>query len=136
MNRSVTNRPVVFFDGVCGLCDGFVRFVLKRDRKKQFLFSPLQGETAAKTLAGYPKDLGGRSIVYVDGAGVHTASEAVIKIVSRMGGVWRAARILMLVPAFLRNAAYGYISANRYEWFGRFDSPVLPPGGFSDRFLP
>lgn len=133
VNRSVSDRPIVFFDGICGLCDRFVRFVLKRDREEKFLFSPLQGETAGR-FAGVPP--GGGAIVLAEGGGVFCGSDAVIRTVAGLGGVWRLAGVLIYIPRRVRDFFYARVAARRYEWFGRFDSPVLPPGGFSGRFLP
>lgn len=129
------NRPIVFFDGVCGLCDGFVRFVLKRDREKKFLFSPLQGKTAER-FARVPAGPRGGVIVLVEGQKVFFGPDAVIKTVAGLGGPWRLAGVLSYIPRRARDFIYGQVAARRYVWFGRFDSPVLPPGGFSDRFLP
>ncbi|WP_462136990.1 thiol-disulfide oxidoreductase DCC family protein [Candidatus Mycalebacterium sp.] len=128
-------NPVIFFDGVCGLCNRFVRFVLKRDTRKIFFFSTLQGQTAAKTFSA-PPDFHEWSIVYMDEEGVHRFSGAVIKILTRMGGGWRFVRAFEYVPAFIRDFIYGYVARRRYAWFGKFDSCVLPSAENSDRFLP
>ena len=129
------NHPIVFFDGVCGLCDEFVRFVLKRDREKKFLFSPLQGKTAG-SFAQIPSDPCVRAIVLAEGRAVFFGSDAVIKTVAGLGGPWRLAGVLIHIPRRVRDFIYRRVAARRYAWFGRFDSPVLPPAGFSDRFLP
>ncbi len=135
MNRPGFEKPVIFFDGVCGLCNGFVDFVLKKDLKKSFFFAPLQGDTAAAHFIA--RNFRDWSIAYVDTGGtVRRRSDAVIKILEETGGAWRFAVVLRVIPAFIRDYVYSRIAAKRYVWFGRFDSCRLPPEEFSDRFLP
>ena len=130
------SKPVVFFDGVCGLCNGFVDFILERDRERRFLFSPVQGETAAKVLPPLSDDFRKWSIFYSGKEGVCRDSAAVIKILAGLGGVWSLFGILRYVPEFIRGSIYRHIASNRYRWFGNLDSCRLPPAQHSDRFLP
>lgn len=129
-------KPVIFFDGVCGLCNRFVDFVLERDDKNRFLFSPLQGKTAAKFLREPDGCFLGRAIVYADGENVHRASGAVIKILSEIGLPWSVAGVLIYVPRFIRDRVYCYVAANRYGWFGKADACRPPAPQYRNRFLP
>ncbi len=129
-------KPVIFFDGVCGLCNGFVDFIIKRDRKDGFLFSPLQGETAAKFLPALSDSFQQWDIVYADEDGFHRASDATIKIVSKLGGIWAATGIFIFVPKFIRDALYRHVAANRYKWFGRWDFCRIPSEDEKSKFLP
>lgn len=129
-------KPVIFFDGVCGLCNGFVDFVLKKDREKKFFFSPLQGETAAEILPKNSENFREWDIVYADEEGIHRASDATLKIFDRMGGLWSAAGVLIYIPKSARDFIYRYVAANRYKWFGKADICRVPAENETDRFLP
>ncbi len=129
-------HPVIFFDGVCGLCNRFVDFVLRRDPTGLFQFSPLQGETAAEWLAqGDVADL--KTVVLVDGNRAFRKSAAVIRVLRRLGGFWGVAgAILWLVPRPLRDLGYSWIASNRYAIFGKKETCRLPTAEERSRFLP
>jgi predicted DCC family thiol-disulfide oxidoreductase YuxK len=128
-------HPILFFDGVCGLCDATVHWLLDRDRRGVLRFAPLQGETAAAVLPpGDSHDL--RSVVLVDEAGVHRRSAAAIRTLRHLGGKYRtAAGVLWLVPRPVREAGYKLISKMRYRLFGKKDLCRLPRPGENERFL-
>ena len=133
-------RPIVFFDGVCGLCNRSVDFLLSLDRNQKLLFAPLQGETARKYLRPEqaevrPADL--RSIVYwEDGRGVR-CSTAIVRSLLQIGGIWRlAGYALWIIPRPLRDWGYTVIASNRYRWFGKSESCRMPAPGERERFLP
>ena len=153
--------PVIFFDGVCALCNGFVDFVLARDCRAMFRFATLQGETASGVLReGGPgkspwASAGGadsgsgtgpvgsgdsgewmRSMVLRDKDGLHRRSEAALRILVGLGGPWRLLGLLRLVPRPLRDAAYDLIARNRYRWFGKHDTCRMPTPEERERFLP
>ena len=135
-------RDLVLFDGVCGLCDRTVRFLLRRDRHGHLLFAPLQGETAATALARHGISEEVRSLVFLTGWGspeeaAHVRSAGALRALAALGGFWRfLAAFLRLVPRTLRDAAYDFIARRRYRWFGRFDRCRLPPANERERFLP
>ena len=121
-------HPVIFFDGLCGFCDGSVQFVLKRDRARHFRYSPLQSDFAGRVLGPHgiqPDDL--HSIVVLDGADVARESAAVVKILSRLGMPWRVlGAIFAIVPRPLRDAAYRLVARNRYRLAGRKSACRIP----------
>lgn len=125
---------IVFFDGVCGLCNAFVDFVMARDRGGIFRFATLQGDTAAEKLGQDRGDL--RTVVLVEGPIHYHKSDAALRIIADLGGVWTAARLLLLLPRFLRDWGYDFVAANRYRWFGKKDSCRIPTPGERARFLP
>jgi predicted DCC family thiol-disulfide oxidoreductase YuxK len=128
-------HPIVFFDGVCGLCNASVDRLLKWDHRGVLRFAPLQGLTAAQLLpAERINDLD--SFVLLDDRGMHLRSDAALRAVAHLGGGWRLANALRVVPAFLRDAVYGRIARNRYRWFGRRDACRLPLPNEQERFLP
>lgn len=133
---------VVFYDGVCGLCNRLNRFLLARDRRGALRFAPLQGRLAAETLARYGIRADDLDTVHVI-SGRNTAnarllrrSRAVLHAVEQLGGIWRvAARIGALVPAGIADVLYELVARNRYRIFGRYEACALPPPEWRSRFL-
>lgn len=147
--ESEARNPIIFFDGVCGLCNGFVDFTLARDRRGVFRFAALQGETFAarirETVSGDEIAVGNEdsgdeerfaSIVLSDGIGTHLKSEAVLRVLEILGGKWALARPLRLVPRVFRDWVYDFVAKNRYRWFGKLETCRLPSPEERDRFLP
>lgn len=132
----VASHPVIFFDGVCGLCNRFVDFVLPRDPGGVFRFAPLQGETARAQLGA--EEAGSlESVVLLDEAGTHRQSTAVIRVLRRLGGAWAlTAWLIWVVPLPIRNLGYKLIARNRYRLFGKKDACRMPMPEERSRFLP
>jgi predicted DCC family thiol-disulfide oxidoreductase YuxK len=128
--------PVVFFDGECGLCNRFVRWLLDRDRRGVLRFAPLRGELAAQKLAALPGDEGEWSVAFWDEDGVHSESDATLRAVARVGGFWRIARWLLPVPRRIRNGVYRFVARRRIRWFGRVASCALLSEEERARMLP
>lgn len=130
---------VVFFDGVCSLCNGYIRFLMARDRDAQFHVAPLDGETAEQYLTGETRENAGDSIIYMDRSGddpaFYNRSTAVLNILSRLGGPWCLVAVLKIIPRFIRDAVYNLIASNRYDWFGKHDTCPAPEPGWKERFL-
>lgn len=119
--------PVIFFDGVCGLCNRWVDFVLRRRRGGEFRFSPLQSDHAARTLPPLgidPSSLA--SIVLVEGGRAHQRSDAVLRIFRGLGWPWRAAVVVRAVPRPIRDRCYDFVAKHRYRVFGRREACRLP----------
>ncbi len=129
--------PIIFFDGHCALCNGFVDFIQSRDRRGQFHYAPLQGATYAARVG--ISDGGNdwmRSIVLSDSLGLHRKSDAVLRVLSGLGGLWRCLGVLRACPRPLRDLAYDFIARNRYRWFGKRETCRLPSQSEANRFLP
>ena len=130
-----SDHPIVFFDGVCGLCNASVDRMLKWDHRRVLRFAPLQGSTAAQMLPqAIAKDFD--TFVLMDEQGMHVRSDAAIRALVHIGGVLRIAAIMRVVPRSLRNAVYAWVSRNRYRWFGKRDACRLPTPQERERFLP
>lgn len=129
-------KPIIFFDDVCGMCNAFVSLIMRIDHKKTFLFAPLQGSTARDMLPPLAADAREWSMVYVDEAGIHDQSDASLEVYRRLGGIWRLFSLLRYVPRFLRNPVYRILARNRYRWFGKRDSCRIPTAAEKARFLP
>src|SRR5687767_12337004 len=114
--RSVSEkeRVFIFFDGVCNLCNGVVKFIIKRDQKGIFKFASLQSDFAKSQLARFnvsPEFFD--SFVVVDGPLFLTRSDAALHIAKLLGGPWKAAAVLKMFPRFIRDAGYNLIGSNR-----------------------
>lgn len=127
---------IILFDGVCNLCNGFVRFLVRHDRQARFQFASLQSEAGQHLLRrfGYP-DHPLTSLVYVRGDRAFRMSAAVLQILDTMGGLWKVFGVFRLVPPGIRDRVYRFIARRRYIWFGKKDACMLPPPDMKHRFL-
>ena len=132
---SVAGRQplVVFFDGVCGLCDRSVVWLMGEDRERHLRFAPLQGMTSREVLGPSTTYT---SIIVKDGSRVYERSDAVIRILTAIGGIWRLAEVLRVIPVPARNAVYDYVARHRYQWFGKMESCRMPTPEEAERMLP
>jgi len=131
----VDEKSVVFFDGVCGLCNRFVDFLIRRNIRGRLFFSPLQGITALEL--NLPESMKGMdTVVFVHRGKTYVQSAAALRILMELGGLWRAAWISLIIPRFIRDAVYNYVARNRYRWFGRKESCRLPSPEERKWFLP
>lgn len=126
---------IVFFDGVCGFCNAWVDFLLKRDSRRRLQFAPLQGETARQRLTDADVE-NLHSLVYWTPDGCYRKTTAVVRIGWTLGGVWSVlATLLWLIPRPLRDVGYNFIARNRYRIFGKKETCRLPTPDERARFL-
>ena len=135
-------NPIVFYDGVCGLCNALVQFLLKRDRHARLRFASLQSDIAAKVLNRHgidPRDLDTLHVVMDYGRPeerVLNRSDAVLRAGRELDGVWPLlARIARVIPRPLRDSVYRFVARNRYRVFGKYESCMLPDPSQQHRFL-
>ncbi len=132
---SELEKPILFFDGVCGLCNRFVDFSLKHDPHGKVLFAPLQGKTAGEILSESDVENLDTVIFYENGI-LHRRSTAIVKLLSAVGGFWSVlAWLLWLIPRPLRNFGYRITAKNRYRFFGQKETCRLPTPAERERFL-
>lgn len=125
---------LIFFDGVCGLCNHFVDFVFRHDQKRVFQVASLQGQTAAKMLsASDVQDL--NSVVLIQNGKTYRKSEAVLRVIIGFGGVFKFAGMFLVVPVGLRDRLYSIVAHNRYQMFGKSNSCRVPTEDERARFL-
>lgn len=111
--------PVIVFDGVCVLCNGWVRFLLKRDRRAGYRFAAMQSEAGRALLAAHGLDPDDpASFLLVDGGRAWMDTDAIRRVLAGLGGAWRMAGLMALVPRFVRDPLYRWVARNRYRWFG------------------
>lgn len=133
-------RFLVLFDGECALCNGWVKFVLQRDRRGIVHFAPLQGPTAQRILAARsdaPAAL--TTLILVEDAGtpaerIRVRSDAALAVLRELGGIWRLVGWLRVVPRVVRDGVYDFIARRRYQWFGKEESCLVPAPGMRARF--
>lgn len=128
-------RAIVLFDGVCHLCNGAVRWIIRRDRRGRFRFASLQSETGSALLSRYGVQPGTDSMVLIEGGRWYPESTAALRIARRLDGLWPLAYVLIIVPRPLRDSLYRYIARRRYRWFGRSETCMIPDSGIRERFL-
>jgi predicted DCC family thiol-disulfide oxidoreductase YuxK len=127
-------NKVIFFDGVCGLCNGFVDFILRVDTKSLFKFSPLQSEYARSCLkANYTSDL--KTVVLLKEDRIFTKSAAVFEVFNSLGGGWKVISIFKFLPSNFTNYFYDIIASNRYNIFGKKETCRIPTPDERSRFI-
>lgn len=131
-----TQQPVVIFDGVCGLCNRSVDFIMKYDRQQQFVFAPNQSEAAQKLLQAGGIDAFDVDTIYLyDNETFYKKSTAALRIASTLPWPWKAASVARLVPAPARDKVYELVAENRYRWFGKRETCRIPTPDERSRFL-
>ena len=134
---TILDRPVIFFDGECNLCNSSVQFVIRHDNKKLFRFAALQSEPG-KRVIGKLTENGAKipdSFILQYKNKYYTRSSAALMICRLMGGVWQTLYGFMVIPPFIRNSIYDFVSRNRYKWFGKQNECMIPTPELVDRFL-
>jgi len=120
--------PVMFYDGVCNMCNGSVQFVMRYDRSHSIRFLSLQSDLAAELLNPFGQDNKELfSMLLLHEGKLYSQTDAVFRTATLMGGIWSVLGQLGLwVPRRLRNAVYRFIARNRYKWFGKKETCPLP----------
>jgi predicted DCC family thiol-disulfide oxidoreductase YuxK len=125
---------VLLFDGVCTLCNGFVRFVIERDPAGRFQFAPLQSDAARRMLGAAPQPWPD-SLVLVEDGRLFTRSTAALRVARGLRFPWPLAYGFVAVPRPVRDWVYDVVARNRYRWFGRRDVCMVPTPELRSRFL-
>lgn len=145
-DQSSPAGAVIVFDGVCVLCNGWVRFLLRHDRRERYRFAAMQGDSGRALLVANgldPDDPVSFLLVEYDlienDSGVlpriSTDTDAMRRVLMGLGGMWRIAGLSVLLPHRLRDRLYRMVARNRYRWFGRHDACPVPDPTQAYRFL-
>jgi len=130
-------KKIILFDGVCNLCNGAIQFIIKRDTKNLFLFTPLQSETGKKLLKERridPKSID--SIILIEpNVAYYIKSDAALEIIKDLKTSWRLISIFKVLPIGFRNFVYDFIAKNRYRWFGKKEQCMIPTPELKAKFL-
>ncbi len=127
---------LVLFDGVCNFCNFWIKFALKRDKQGKLKFGSLQGDIAQQVLPHYnidPSIL--TSVIFIEDGIAYRESTAALKVCRHLDGGWKLLYALIIIPGFLRDRIYKWIGKNRYKWFGKQESCMLPTPQQRSRFV-
>ncbi|WP_027067184.1 thiol-disulfide oxidoreductase DCC family protein [Maribacter sp. Hel_I_7] len=132
-----SNKKIILFDGVCNLCNNTVQFVIKRDVNDIFRFTPLQSDTAKKLLHERNIDIDDiDSIILIEpNVAYYTKSTAALEIGKELKGYDGLSVILLWLPESFRNIVYNYVAKNRYKWYGKKESCMIPTQELKNKFI-
>lgn len=136
--EDLNNKKIVLFDGVCNLCTSTVKFIIKRDRKDIFRFASLQSEIGKQLMEERHIDTTTNSSIVVIEPQVayYLKSSAAIEIAKELGGLWPVFQVFSyILPEGIRDSLYELIAKNRYKWFGKKDSCMIPTPALKSKFL-
>ena len=131
------HKKLILFDGVCNLCNSSVMYVLKRDKKKLFMFAPLQSDIGKQIIKEFNIDTTkvDSIILYNPEKGIHYKSTAALKVASQLGFPTNMLSVFLIIPNFIRNWVYDFIAKNRYQWYGKKEACMIPTPELKSRFL-
>ena len=137
MNDNLSQKKIILFDGVCNLCNFFVRLVLKNDKKDTFLYSSLSSDFSKKIIEELKIDTSkiDSIILYEKGVSYDVKSSAALKIMNDFGGLWYFTQIGYFLPKIVRDKIYDFVAKNRYKWFGKKDRCMIPSSQVTSKFL-
>ena len=129
-------HPILLFDGVCNLCDSFVQFIIRHDPEAVFRFTPLQSEAGQYFLqeAGFPAEELSTVVLVYQGK-FYTHSDVALQVVRYLPGLWSLLYGLRIIPKSIRDTIYNWVANNRYRWFGKQESCMMPTPDLKSRFL-
>ncbi|WP_423802291.1 thiol-disulfide oxidoreductase DCC family protein [Neobacillus sp. SAB-20_R2A] len=126
---------IILYDGVCNLCNKSVQFIIKRDSAGQFKFASQQGAAGQNLLKKFTLPPKMNSFVLIENEKIYLESTAVLKVCKDLSGAWRLLAVLFVIPRPIRDRLYKTIARNRYKWFGKTESCMLPKPEWKNRFL-
>lgn len=136
LNFSTFMKPVILFDGVCNLCNGFVQSIIKIDPQGKFQFAALQSEFGQEVMAKAQLPVHElNTVILYDNGKIFTHSDVPLEICRRLGGAWTLLLVFKFIPRSLRNRIYNWVARNRYRWFGKQESCMIPTPELRQRFL-
>lgn len=133
----VIDKKIVLFDGVCNVCNGFVQFIIEKDRKNIFQFASLQSDIGKKLLLERNIDINLiDSVILIEpNVAYYIKSDAALEIGRNLKGYRTFSKILSLIPRSLRDIVYDFIARNRYAWFGKKEECMVPTPEIKSKFL-
>ena len=131
------NKKLILFDGVCNLCNSTVQYVIKHDKSDIFFFTPLQSNTGKQLIETHNIDTQkvDSILLYTSEKGIDYKSTAALKIANNLGFPKNLINIFFIVPPFIRNWVYDCIAKNRYKWYGKKDTCMVPTPELKSKFL-
>lgn len=136
MNEALNNKTILLFDGYCNLCQSSVQFVLKHEKKPEIYFTSLQSEIGIQLLNHYGINSNEvDSLVLIENNKAFAKSSAALRTLKYLKGLYPLGFGFVIIPEFIRNTVYDYIAKNRYKWYGKTESCMVPDKDLMKRFL-
>jgi predicted DCC family thiol-disulfide oxidoreductase YuxK len=131
------HKQLILFDGVCNLCNSSVNYVIKHDKKDVFRFATLQSETGKTIIRKFNLDRSQTDsiLLFSEEKGLKIKSTAGLAIASKLGFPRNLLTVFYIIPAFIRNWVYDYIAKNRYKWYGKKETCMIPTPELQKKFL-
>lgn len=131
------HKQLILFDGACNLCNRSVEYVIKHDKKDIFMFTTLQSEVGQQIIKEYNIDTNkiDSILLFTIEHGIDCKSTAALKIAFQLGFPNSLTSIFFVLPPFIRNWVYDYIAKNRYKWYGKKESCMIPTPKLKSKFL-
>ncbi|WP_298496607.1 thiol-disulfide oxidoreductase DCC family protein [uncultured Algibacter sp.] len=132
------HKQIILFDGVCNLCNSSVLYVIKRDKKQLFMFAPLQSDVGRHVIEKFKintSKIDSIILYHPEKEIIHYKSTAALKIASQLPFPTKALAIFLIVPSFIRNWVYDFIASNRYKWYGKKETCMIPTPELKSKFL-
>jgi predicted DCC family thiol-disulfide oxidoreductase YuxK len=130
------DKGIVLFDGVCNFCNAGVQFIIRKDNTDYFRFLALQSEKGKKIVEQFhldPENI--QTVILLENGKIYTRSTAAVRIARKLRGGWKLLYGFVIVPAFLRDWVYNIVAKNRYRWWGKQDSCMIPTPEVRKKFL-
>ncbi|WP_321289463.1 DCC1-like thiol-disulfide oxidoreductase family protein [uncultured Sunxiuqinia sp.] len=129
------HRSIVLFDGYCHLCSRSVQTILEYDNEKKFLFCPLSSDTGQELISQFNIPSNIDSVILIQNKYYYIQSDAALIIAKELGGFFKLILIFKILPRKWRDQIYQWIAKNRFNWFGKRNSCMIPSADEKDRFL-
>ena len=130
------NKKIIFYDGVCNMCNSFVNTIISLDKKNQLFFSPLNGKIAKKLLKEHSEKIKNiDSVIFYSHSKISVKSKAVIDIINSLGSLYKTISILNIIPPLLLDYIYDLVAKNRYSWFGKKSTCPIPDKKITSQFI-
>ena len=127
---------IIIFDGICNLCNASVQFIIKHDKDDMFRFLPLQSAKAKQMINDLNKNIiNADTVVLIQDNKIFTKSEAALRISKYLGSPWKFFYFFKFIPKFIRDWIYEVIAQNRYQWFGKRSTCMVPTEDTKSKFL-
>jgi len=137
MQNLPKNKKIILFDGICNLCNSSVQFIIERDKKDVFRFVALQSELGQEicNYIGVNPKITNSIILYEPGTAYYLKSEAALKIAAEFHSIYTLLNLFKVFPISFRDSIYNYVAKNRYKWYGKKESCMIPTPELKAKFL-
>jgi predicted DCC family thiol-disulfide oxidoreductase YuxK len=133
--KKMNEQPVILFDGVCNYCNTMVKFAIRNDKKARLKFAALQSAPGEELRGHYKIPAEIDSVIFIDKEKVYTYSDAALRICKWLDWPAKALYAFIIIPKFIRQPFYKWIAKNRYKWFGKKETCMVPTPDIKQRFL-